>query len=392
MIGEKMLGEYSIYPHACLECRIKFCREVCPIYTQTRNESHGVHGFNMLALSVYRGLEKISDELVETLAHCTTCGACQYRCPNTLFGGDFYNITMPTPDLVEQMREDLINTGYENPIHKKLLERWQTYLNPYGEPIEKRSKWVSSEYGEKLTGLPEKAPHIYFAGCTAALRHPEIAVSTVKILDFLDLDFTIIKEEPCCGSVFLRTGYKKQAEKLAKENVEKFKEMGVEKIITSCGGCYRTFKVDYPKLVGDTGVEIIHTSELLAELPEGKKVRKLKGKVTYHDPCHIGRAVGLFEPPRTVIKNLGLDLVEMDHTMDNARCCGAGGGVRATLPETSMKIAKARIQEAEQTGAKSLISTCPFCKRNLRDAAKELKSEMKVLDITEIFARALPLR
>jgi len=389
MIREKILGGYSIYPHACLECRIKFCREVCPIYTQTRNENHGSHGFNMLALSIYKGLETISEDLVQTLTHCTTCGACQYRCPNTLFGGDFYNITTPTPDIVETMREDLINMGYENTVHKKLLNNWQAFLNPYGEPTEKRSQWIPSEYKDKL---PERASYIYFAGCTAALRLPEIAISTVKILDYLGLDFTIIKEEPCCGSVLLRTGYRKQAKELARENIEKFKELGAEKIITSCGGCYRTFKVDYPKLVGDIGVEIVHTSELLAELPKAKEVKKLTGKVTYHDPCHIGRALGLFEPPRRVIKNLGLDLVEMDHTKDDARCCGAGGGVRSALPELSIKIAKTRLQEAEQTGAESLISTCPFCKRNLKDAAKELKSKIEVLDLTEIFTRALPPR
>lgn len=381
-----MLGKYSIYPHTCLECRIKYCREVCPMFTATRNENHGIHGFNMAALAIYKGLDKMSGELGKTLAHCTTCGACQYRCPNTLFGGDFYRVTMPTPELVENMREDLINAGFELEEHKKLLDRWHTFLNPYGKPKEERNNWIPSEYGDKL---PEKAECIYFAGCTAALTLPEIAVSTVKILDSLGLDFTIMGEEPCCGSVLFRTGYKEQGKKLMEENIAKFKEMGVKKIITSCGGCYRTFKVDYPKFVGDFGIEILHISEVLAKLPEAKKVKSLEGKVTYHDPCHLGRAVGLFEPPREVIRNLGLDLVEMDHTLDDARCCGAGGGARSALRDISLKISRSRVQEAERTGATILLSACPFCKRNLMDAARESKSKLEVRDITEVFAKAL---
>jgi len=382
-----MLGEYSRYFHTCQECRIRYCREVCPMYKATRNESHCSNGFNMAALAVYKHLDNMSLDLAMTLSHCTTCGACQYRCPNTLFGGDFYKVTMPTPEIVETMREDLVNAGYELSAHKKLFEKWHTFLNPYGEPARDRNRWIPSEYSNKLY---KKAPYVYFAGCTAALREPEIAASTVKIMDYFGIDFTVMQEEPCCGSVLLRAGYKKQAKKLAEDNIARFKEMDAEKIVTSCGGCYRTFKVDYPRIAGDMGLEVLHVSELLAQLPQAKEVKKLEGKVTYHDPCHLGRGgVGLFEPPREVIRNLGLDLVEMNHTLDNANCCGAGGGAKSALPDLAVKIAKSRIEEAEQTGASILMSTCPFCKRNLMDAAKEMGSKIEVRDLTEVFARAL---
>jgi Fe-S oxidoreductase len=150
-----------------------------------------------------------------------------------------------------------------------------------------------------------------------------------------------------------------------------------ERVVVSCAGCYRTFWEDYPQLVGE--VDVVHISQLLEELLEDGKLQldREDWKVTYHDPCHLGRHLGEYEAPRRVIREKA-ELVEMDKNQERARCCGSGGGVKSAYPELSQGMAERRMLDAEKTGAELLVTCCPFCVLNLESGGK-----MRVLDLTE---------
>ncbi|WP_432644875.1 (Fe-S)-binding protein [Methanobrevibacter sp.] len=210
---------------------------------------------------------------------------------------------------------------------------------------------------------------LYFRGCTAREKLTDIQLATEKLLRLADVDYHILDDEKCCGSVLLRTGFLKEAQEQIKKNTEIFKG---ETIITSCAGCYKTLTEDYD------GLNVIHISQLLDELiREGKlDLSEIEFDVTYHDPCHLGRHCGVFDEPRSVIKSVA-NLVEMKNIRENSLCCGAGGGVKSAYPEIANQISKLRIAQAVETGCKTLVTSCPFCKLNLKN------DDIEVLDLTE---------
>lgn len=214
---------------------------------------------------------------------------------------------------------------------------------------------------------------LYFRGCTAREKQTDIAKATERLLEIAGVDFHTLDDEKCCGSVLLRTGFTDEAAEQIKKNTEILKD---EKIITSCAGCYKTLKDDYE------GLDVIHISQLLDELiKEGKlKLSKSDLEVTYHDSCHLGRHSNVFDEPRNVINSIA-NLVEMENNHENSLCCGAGGGVKSAYPEIASQMAQSRIAQAKETGCKTLVTPCPFCKLNLEN------EDMEVLDLTEFLVK-----
>lgn len=210
---------------------------------------------------------------------------------------------------------------------------------------------------------------LYFRGCTAREKESSIADATEKLLKSAGVDYHILEDEKCCGSVLLRTGFEKEAEEQMKKNMADFKD---ETIITSCAGCYKTLSQDYE------GLDVIHISQLLKNLiDEGKlNLEKSDLNVTYHDSCHLARHCGVFNPPRDVIKEVA-NLCEMKNIKEESTCCGAGGGVKSAYPQIAENLANFKIKEAKDTGVDMLITACPFCKLNLEDKGVD------VLDLTE---------
>ena len=213
---------------------------------------------------------------------------------------------------------------------------------------------------------------LYFRGCTAREKETSIADATEKLLKRFNIDYYTLEDENCCGSVLLRTGFEKGAQKQIEKNSKIFKG---EKILTSCSGCYKTLTEDYDDL------DVIHISMLLDELIAGNEEKK-NLKVTYHDSCHLARHCGVYEEPRNVINSLA-NLVEMENIKDNGLCCGAGGGVKSAYPEIADQLSKARINQALDTEAEILVTACPFCKLNLKN------KDIEVLDLTEFVLRCL---
>ncbi len=252
-----------------------------------------------------------------------------------------------------------------------MIDNILRFGNPYAE-----KKSVPEVLGQK----PHKANIGYFVGCTSAYRNPQIAKATISIMTKLGEDFTLI-DESCCGSVMERVGWNDDdIVALWKKNIEKISALGVNEVVFSCAGCYRMFKEEYPKKV-EVPFKVKHISEYLSE--KNLKLSALNKKVTYHDPCHLGRHSGVYKAPRAVIAKVpGVEFKEMPNNSAQARCCGGGGGVRSAYPELSEHIAGQRISEA--SFADILVTSCPFCVNNLKVGKDKTGSKVEVIDLVQL--------
>jgi len=355
----------------CLRCR--YCLTVCPLYDGWLTQAASGKMQSIYYLLKW-GL-KPDEHFRRMLFRCSTCKKCDVICKTQ--AGD-----VKPGEKTEKFREILNKKYGMQPLERQIAARdgIMKHNNPYHEPHENRFKWAAD--------LPKSGKYLYFVGCTAAYRILEVARATVEIFRKLGVDFFVLNDEACCGSVLLRTGQTDDVVKVIGKNMDLFRKNGVKNIVTSCAGCYRTIKVDYPIFADSFNINVLHSSEVVKEhLPKYlSKLRKPKNQivVTYHDPCHLGRHCDLYEAPRDVIKMLpNVKLVEMKTNRADATCCGAGGGLKSGFPQEALDVAKKRIKEAEETGAERLISACPFCQLNLVQAIKETGSKLKMQDLTE---------
>ncbi|MHA2024659.1 MAG: (Fe-S)-binding protein [Candidatus Thorarchaeota archaeon] len=392
----------------------------CPAGLYYGWEGYFNSGKQWMARAFLNGELPASKEFLEIAEACTTCGMCETQCPNYI----------ETVHITEALRAAIIESGVE-PLdkHKGFAVRVgdDSLRNPYNEPREERTKWFSGIVDNK------DAKIAYFVGCTAAYRQQQIAVHTESILNKLGIEFTVLSDEVCCGSPILRTGQRDVFRKVMKENQEMFKDFDL--VLFSCAGCYKTFRNDYPHMSGEPlPFKVRHAVEFVYDLLEAGKIKIEKPynkKVTWHDPCHSVRHVGIaiekeileksknwlldsrnaekaknahYELPRVVLNGIpGLELKEMYRIKGDSFCCGAGGGVKAQFSDMAMFAAKERMKEAASTGADEIMTSCPFCVTNFNDAVKALKAEeeetgkdlsdqgskMKVVELLEVLDELL---
>jgi heterodisulfide reductase subunit D len=360
---------------------------ICPSGAYFGFESYFSPGKMEITRGLIEGLiSKPSEKLLEIVYGCTLCGACANNCKEfTMLGEDSGGLT----HIFEDVRAFLVESGW-GPLekHKEFADSIRVNHNPYLEPHEKRDEWTGKN-------SLRKGALVYFTGCTSSYRQKEVAKATVKALEAMGEKFVIMgSEEWCCGSPLLRTGQRDQITELARHNVNALKEIGAKNVITSCAGCYRTLKSEYPKILGaQPDFEVIHSSQFFADALDKNKLKPTKGvhaAVTYHDPCHLGRHMSVYDEPRNILKKIpSLELVEMPRSRENSWCCGAGGGVKSAFPDFTISTALERLKEAEAVGVKKIVSTCPFCKRNLADAAKLLGNTFEVYDVVELLSEAI---
>lgn len=347
--------------------------------------------------SILEGQIPLSKELAEYVYQCSECGNCSEVCHQT----HNENIVLNTSKWIDHvevwnaLRKDLVESGYA-PLdkHQKLIDCMNDVemKNPYGEPRSKKFEWA-----EGISNIKERGELAMFGGCTMPLRQINTLQNMMKILNASEKEVALSQDEWCCGSIAMRIGDYKSVIEEVKHNVEIFKEMGAKTVFSPCAGCFRTLKKDYPEILGeDLPFEVKHITEILVEMLKNDEIpfKNFEGvpqKVTYHDPCHLGRHMELYEIPREVIKNIpGVELIEMKRNRKHAWCCGAGGGVKSQFPELALEIAKERIREAIESGSEILTTSCPFCIGNFRNAYDEMESETKekidVIDIIDFIA------
>ena len=294
--------------HAMMTCTYcGFCKSVCPVYEGIGWDSSVARGRIILAYGLLNKDIPADQSVVESLYQCTTCKDCERRCPSGI----------EVVEVVERARRDLVANGKMLPKHRKLLESTLEHGNPYGE-----RKGVAATLALKK----RSASLGYFVGCTSTYRNRSIADATLSILNKLGEDFTVV-DEACCGSVLQRIGGDEAAVKqIMERNVRSAADLGVEEVVFSCAGCYRMFKQEYPKFV-DVPFKVRHISEFLAD--KDLKLKPLDKKLTYHDPCHLGRHTGVYDAPRKLLSQIPeAEFKEMPHNRETALCCGGGGGVR----------------------------------------------------------------
>ena len=369
----------------CGTCRTVFqdvnWARVCPSGEFGKFEPYYLGGKNLLTWAVTTGKLNWTKNMANIFYHCSLCLACTQQC-------QIPEIHAYAGEWLMAMREAAVKEGLGPlPEHVKYTESITNELNPYVEKHADRQNWLPSSV--KLTPDAKVA---FFVGCTASYREQSIAVATAEILNSLNIDFQILKDESCCGSPVYMTGQADKAKEIAEANVQKFKDAGIETIITACAGCYRALKEVYPKKFGlDLGIETIHLPEFLLKKindDELKLSKELNMKITYHDPCHIGRHMGMYKQPRNLLEKIpGVELVEMPRNKHNAWCCGSGGGVRSAFKEMSASAANERIEEAIETEAKALVSSCPFCLNQFK--ANIGNGKIEALDISELVRKAI---
>ena len=237
--------------------------------------------------------------------------------------------------------------------------------------------------------FPPRAEWVLYLGCWASYRAVESAWCTAKILERLEVDFTVLgKDEKCCGMPYIEMGEEEKAQKLALTNLNAAREMGATKILTVCPGCYHSLKLALPKLVSEE-MEVHHVASFLSEkITKGEieLIKPMEGRITYHDPCKLARYYNIINEPRSVIKSIkGAQLVELLHSGNDARCCGRV--YEKELTDLTVAMSKERIEEASSAKAQAIVTSCPICARNLLVGAQSAKKKIDVYDLPVLVAK-----
>jgi Fe-S oxidoreductase len=331
------------------------CRHVCPTYFSWRTDAPTPHGRALLIHHDITGTRELDERGIEVLYQCLECSHCLTWC----------NPEIDIAEIVEERRREIVKDGLRPQGLDKMAGEIKQHHNPFGEPHEERSSWLQSVEGEGRKLL-------YFTGCTAAYREKEIAESTVDLLGSIGFSVEIMNDEYCCGSPLFRTGDDEAALALARHNVELLNASNCDEIVVTCPGCYRALTSDYAKHGLEITKSIRHISQILSENLDSIPKSATNSRITYHDPCHLGRHSGIYDEPRNVLKRVVSDnLVEMERTRENAMCCGNGAGLRTLFPDHAKQIGSERIKQAKDTGAEYLVTSCPFCKNMLASQADE---------------------
>jgi len=388
----------------------------CPSIAFNNFNSYSARGRYLVLHSLMNQRSEYSDRVLDIVYKCVTCGNCDVACKVGRYN-------MEPLEMIHDLRFKLVEDGQLLPQHMLYIDHLRKEDNMMLKPKAERGNWAEGLDIKHITN--EHAEVIFHAGCRFSYDEtlwPKIRAA-VTLLKNAGVDIGILgKDESCCAGRVFNMGYKGEFVKFAENNLELWKIAGAKTIVTSCSDCYHAFKRLYPTL--GSQIKVVHTAEYLDQLIKEGKIKpskKVPLKVTYHDPCHLGRqgepyvpwqgkekkiknqmivyeprkpryngAWGVYDPPRDVLKSIpGLDLVEMERIREYAWCCGSGGGVKEAYPDFSDWTATERIEEAKATGAEAIVSACGWCERNFLDAINNHGEKMKVFDIAELVQMSL---
>jgi len=342
---------------------------ICPSLSKYLFDSYSAQGRLELARAIIKREIELTPKALEIIYTCTLGGGCQISCQRSLS-------EIKPLEVLRALRREAFYQGLILPKHNNIIKSLNINNNPYNKQNEYKREWAKGL--EIKNALKHKTKYLYFVGCTAA-RFPilhSIPQSIVRIFNTLGLNFSVLLEqEPCCGSICYNIGANTIFESIMEANRKLFQKIDPDIIITSCAGCFDT-------LSQLKDFHIMHITELLANksLPIKKERVSNIPKVTFHDPCHLGRLHGVYDEPRTILESIpGLKFVEMERIKEHSWCCGAGGGVRAAFPELAQFAAQERVAEARAVGAEALVTSCSFCSYNFNQS-----TNMKIFDIPQL--------
>ena len=359
----------------CFQCGL--CDVVCP-WNRVRN-------FSMRKI-VRQAAFGMTDIESEDIWLCTTCGRCPQQCPRDVKQIESgialrriateYGVFPKPVTAVRTIRGSLVGEG-----------------NTLSEERSKRGDWAK---GHSVKPFTEGVEILYFPCCYPSYdpRLKKVAVATANILNMAGVDFGILgAKENCCGESIRKTGDEDVFKRLAKENIKTFIDHGVKKILVSSPHCYHTFKNEYPEFMVD--FEVVHITQVLFELIDKGKLELKKEygkKITYHDPCYLGRHNGIYDEPREVLKKVpGIEFSEMQDCREDSLCCGGGGGRVWMETQKGERFSDLRIDQAIDVGAEVLVTACPYCITMFEDSKVTMGADEKIeiKDITEIIQEVI---
>ena len=378
---------------ACTRCGE--CLKYCPVYAQKGEEEIDPRGkiqaFKSFIRSQYGiwakifGPKKLDEEKLkkfsEMVYRCTLCGECSVSCP----------VSIDAKHLWTALRETLVEMGHFPQAAKRMKANVLQAHNVSGDENEERTEWL-----EFLDELPdhqyrkEKAEVAFFVGCVASFFPlvQKIPLAFVEILNKAEVDFALLGgEEWCCGFPLIGAGMKKEANLLIQHNLEMVKKKGVKRVVFACPSCYHTWMEEYK-----TDIEIFHSTQFIKKLIEEGKIsfKEKRIKITYHDPCDLGRASGVYEAPREILHSIpGVELVEMENNREQCKCCGGGGNLEMVDPELSAALAQEKINQIQATGADTVITACQQCVRTILTTTRRKEIPITAMDITEFVLKAM---
>lgn len=354
----------------CYQCGK--CDSVCP-WNRVRSFS-----MRKVVRQASLGLTEIESE---DIWRCSTCGKCPQNCPRG----------------VKQIESGvaLRRIATQNDVFPTAMEPLRTVSvglmgegNPFNDERKKRGDWAQ---GLSVKPFKREMDVLYFSCCylSYAPRLKKVAAATVALLNKAGVKFGILGDkESCCGESIRKTGNEELFRKLAKENIQSFIDNGVRKILVSSPHSFHTFKNEYPEFM--VNFEVVYVTDYLNELIRDGRLKLDKEyakKVTYHDPCYLGRHNGIYDQPREILKAIsGLELVEMADSRENSLCCGGGGGRIWVETPKEERFSDLRVGQAVKVGAEVLATSCPYCITNFEDSRLSLDDgvALEIMDITEI--------
>lgn len=359
----------------CFQCGL--CDTVCP-WNRVRQFS-----IRKIIREATFGLTEIEGE---DIWRCTTCGRCPDRCPRGV----------KQIEVGVSLRR--VATEYEIfPTSVRSARTARASIISEGNPLQgeraKRADWAKDL---SVKNFDEDMEILYFVGCYLSYdpRMKRVAAATVDILNKAGIDFGILgTQENCCGESIRKTGSEEVFKRLAKDNIKAFIDNGVKRILVSSPHCYHTFKNEYSEFM--VNFEIVHISQYLFELiNEGRLelTNEQVQKVTYHDPCYMGRHNQIYDEPREVLKKVpGMELMEMADFRQNSLCCGGGGGRIWMDTPMEERFSDLRLKQANEIGAQILVTSCPYCITNFEESRLNLEYEdvLEIKDIVEIVSEAI---
>lgn len=364
----------------CYVCPM--CRHQCTTLKATRQETDSPRSKALSLYGLQRQLLSVENSgIVEQMYRCTGCRMCTAWCASA------YEPSV----MVEAARADMAQALLAPPRVAELMDRLLETGNPLGLPGKERSEtlkgFVPVESGQ--------AEVVWYPGCVASHEARAQVEATAALLQASRARWSLLAHEGCCGAVAWSLGFRREAQEMAATTMKAIAQSGAKTVLTSCPTCFRAIRRDYHEAWGvqrSHDAEVLHVSQFLARLlDEGRLSFRspVEGKVVYHDPCSLGRQMEVFKAPRRVLEAIpGLELVESRHTGEKGECCGSGAGMRYTNPEIAAIAAQQTLEGKLATGATTVVTACPSCQVALEKARRDLGSQVEVVDLVSLAARA----
>ena len=383
------MQQYTSQIHRCFRCGYcKFPTDYssfnCPSYRRFRFDSYSTGGRLWLIYAWLKGDIEWSEHLADILYACTTCKNCVEQCPMK-FAGDIV-------DWMVGARSDMVEKGKIPPRVARFFEAVHGYGNPLKLLRSDRDAWAD---GTKRYEPGDE--YLFYVGCLGSYDEnaQKMSKSLAELLNKAGVSFGILgSEEECCGNEIYMLGEMGLFQSLVEKNTQQFKELGVKKIVTLSPHAYNAMKNNYS--AAGANFQVYHYTQLLSDLIKKNKIKlsQNKAKVTYQDPCFLGRYNKIYDEPRQILQSIpGIELIEMERNRQDAFCCGGGSGnfVMDLLAGSEDSPGRVRVREAYETGADTLAVACPSCLTIFTEAAKteDLDTKLAVKDISQIVMGSL---